>query len=124
MRGLRRGRIVEAQLNPGAAVPVVQLQLSGQMEPQVAGILQRRAQRTIEGPEGNRVQRRPGAIADRKLEMAVADPAGVDLGIGKGKARGGGGGTEGTGVLDLFDKGDGCGACGQKAVDSQVLRAT
>jgi hypothetical protein len=120
---LRRGRIIQPQLDLGAAVPVVQFQLARNMKPLVARVFQRRAERAVEGPEGDGIKRGAAAVADGKLQMAVADSPGADLGIGEGKARGGGGLAEGACVLDLLDQRDGGGGGGEKAVDPQILRA-
>ena len=59
MRGLTPdGGIVKAQLDAGAAVPVVQLQLAGQVKASVAGVFQRGAEGAVEGTERDGVKGR------------------------------------------------------------------
>ena len=71
---LRRGRIIQPQLDLGAAIPVVQFQFARNMEPLVARSLQRGAERAVEGPEGDGIKGGAAAVA---AADAVRPRAGV-----------------------------------------------
>src|SRR6185437_13436878 len=119
-RDRRRG-VVDAELHPGAAVPVVGAQMAGEVEEGAAAVEQGGAERVVEAAEGDRLEPAgAGGIADRAADMGAADRFGEeDAGGRKGEARLGVAGAERRQLLDEREELGGRRALRDGAVDGQ-----
>src|SRR6056297_2403445 len=117
----RRGGILEAELDPAAAAPVVDLDPSGEVEPGAAVARERRAERALEGAEGDGIDRRAEAVRKGDLQMAVAHAPRVPDGTGgEGEAGGGSAHAEGTGAVDRLAELRRGGAGHQHPVEQEI----